>query len=133
MNVSQTLAPASKIIMTLSAYVLGISGLSLLFFPEEIMEFLTQSNQNAILLQIIGAAYFGFAMSNWTAKHSIMGGIYGRAILIGNLSHFMTGGILITKYYLKTSNTTFLIISIVYILFLITFGYLFMNNPKTVK
>ncbi|QCK17024.1 hypothetical protein DCC35_06790 [Mangrovivirga cuniculi] len=117
--------------MTLSALTLGISGISLLFFPDEIMHKLSGNNQYSIILQVIGALYFGFAMSNWTSKNSILGGIYGRAIVIGNLSHFMIGGILILKFYLKTTELIFLIASVIYFLFAISFGYLFRTHPKS--
>ncbi|NMM48544.1 hypothetical protein HH304_09050 [Flammeovirgaceae bacterium KN852] len=114
-----------------SSIVLGITGTLLIFLPEELAESLHLSPNIAIVFQVLGALYFGFAMSNWTAKHSILGGIYGRAILIGNLSHFFTGGLVILKYYSKNGSYIFLLIAMTYLLFAFLFGYLFKTHPKT--
>ena len=83
----------SRILMIASAAVMAAIGLVLSFAPEESLAFFQQPVAGAVpvLLQLTGALYLGFAFMNWTAKGSVLGGIYGRAIVIGNFLHFTMG------------------------------------------
>ncbi|MGB3868779.1 MAG: hypothetical protein WA937_04870 [Flavobacteriales bacterium] len=71
----------SRILMMASATVMSAFGLVLSFAPEEAMAYFRQPTAGAVpvLLQLTGALYLGFAFMNWTAKGSVLGGIYGRA------------------------------------------------------
>jgi len=66
----------TKLVMTLSAVLLGLAGIALTFLPAEILTSLALSPSKSLefLLQIIGALYFGFAMLNWMTKASLIGG-----------------------------------------------------------
>lgn len=44
-----------------------------------------------ILIQLYGASLLGFGFTNWHNRYSPMGGIYGRAIVTGNIIHFLSG------------------------------------------
>ena len=86
----------TKWVMTLSAFVMGVTGILLSFIPQEIITFFDSqatSKLDTIVLQVVGALYFGFAMLNWTAKSNLIGGIYGRPIAIANLSHFLVASL----------------------------------------
>ena len=84
----------TKSLMTLSAIILALIGISLIFLPGEILDYFELSVSDALLLlmQIIGSFYFAFAMLNWMSKGSIIGGIYNRPIAIANLTHFVIAG-----------------------------------------
>ncbi len=119
----------SKYLMTACAILLGITGIVLTFFPQEISIAVNSIDADPIVLQIIGALYFGFAMLNWTAKDNLIGGIYGRPIAIGNFTHFMIGAFALLKFAVRNSTTTIWILAIVYILFAVAFGYIFTHHP----
>lgn len=84
---------SSRHLMIASAALLAALGLLLSFAPEETLAYLGQPSTGAVpvLLQLAGALYLGFAVMNWTAKGSVLGGIYGRAIVLGNFLHFTMG------------------------------------------
>ncbi len=86
----------TKLIMTLSALFLALTGLTLTFLPEEIIDLAgaPSSKTFLLILQILGALYFGFALLNWMAKGSTIGGVYNRPISIANFTHFLIGGLL---------------------------------------
>lgn len=125
----------TKILMTISAIFLIISGLGLTFIPEEISEYFNLgANQSSILfLQIIGSLYLGFGMLNWMTKNNLIGGIYSRPLVIGNLTHFLVTSFSLIKIVGKYSENEFSIIlslTIIYSVLALCFGYVFMKNPK---
>ena len=76
----------TKLLMTSSALFCGIIGTpSSLFYLIEIAEYLSvEPTISAILfLQILGAIYLGFGILNWTAKGTLIGGIYNKPIALG--------------------------------------------------
>ena len=81
----------TKSLMTLSAIILALIGISLIFLPKEILDYfeLSVSDTLELLMQIIGSLYFAFAMLNWMSKGSIIGGIYNRPIAIANWTHLV--------------------------------------------
>jgi hypothetical protein len=124
----------TKLLMTVSAFTLGVAGLLLSFLPKELSNYLGLPEINAILLQILGSLYFAFAILNWTAKANLIGGIYGRPVAIGNLAHFLIGGLALARFAAKNSSLPYTwIAAIAYLLFALFFGYVFFNNPVLKK
>ena len=123
----------TKLIMTLSAIVLGALGLSLSFFPAEINAYLnTEPNTTSTLfLQLLSAVYLGFALMNWMAKGTIIGGIYNRPIAIGNFMHFMVGTLALIKIvnHIDIHQEVIICLAVVYAIFAICFVYIFRTNP----
>jgi hypothetical protein len=122
----------TKLLMTLSALAMGIAGLSFSFLPHEVLQYFGTKEMmilDPLVLQILGALYFAFAMVNWTAKANLIGGIYGRPIAIGNFCHFIIGGLALVKGYFSTHDTTVLIPALVYAAFGIWFGLVFFRHP----
>lgn len=120
----------TKLLMSSSAIVMGITGIILTFFPQEFAGFFNMADTNIILLQVLGGLYFGFAMLNWAAKANLTGGIYSRPVTIGNFSHFVIVGLALLKF--GTGNTTnkyVWIAVILYIIFAIFFGMVFFTSP----
>lgn len=121
----------TKLLMALSALILGSTGIILSFLPQESAAFLDLDSSD-IVMQLLGAAYFGFAMINWTAKANLIGGIYGRPIAIGNFTHFVVASLALIKLTLKNSGDIVLIaLSIVYTLLAISYAYVFFTHPST--
>jgi len=123
----------TKLLMTISAIVTGALGLSLSFLPHEIDRFLNaQSNaSSALYLQLLSALYLGFAIMNWMAKGSLIGGIYNRPLALGNLMHFGVGAIALFKIA-SGINQHFEIIlglTVIYTILAAGFIYVFLHNP----
>ena len=89
----------TKSLMTLSAMILAMIGISLIFLPNEILDYLELSVSETLqlLMQIIGSLYFALAILNWMSKGSLIGGIYGRPIAMANLTHFVIAGFALIK------------------------------------
>jgi hypothetical protein len=89
----------TKLILSLTAILLAAIGICLTFAPDNVITFLGINDSMVVrlLLQLLGAAYYGFAMLNWMAKGALIGGIYNRAIATANLTHFLVAGLALTK------------------------------------
>jgi hypothetical protein len=75
------------------ATVLGIAALALIFAPELVLvRFAIEPGAGALVLgQLYGAALFGLAVIAWFARTMLLGGIYGRAIVVGGFAHALVG------------------------------------------
>ena len=77
--------------MSGSAMLLLVLGLTALFFPELAAEELGFGA--SVPVQFFGGALLGFAALNWMGRSAILGGIYGRPIVVGNFGlGVMTAG-----------------------------------------
>ena len=123
----------TKLVMTLSAIIMATIGISASFIPHEILTFIgLPTNQPLpLLIQVIGAMYFAFAMLNWMSKGSIIGGIYNRPIAIANWTHFVIAGLALIKGILSNPSLSYIIwsIAIIYSTFAILFGVVAFNHP----
>ncbi|HAL82913.1 MAG TPA: hypothetical protein DCO83_12295 [Mucilaginibacter sp.] len=123
----------TKLIMTLSAIFLALIGVCLTFLPVEIagLTGIGTSKALLLLLQILGALYFSFAMLNWMAKGSIIGGIYNRPVALANFTHFFIVAIYLVKALM---NNHALPIEVwlsggVYAVFAVLFWMIFSRHP----
>ena len=120
----------TKLLMSISAIILGIVAIVLSFFPQEISNYAGFGTTDLIVLQILGALYFGFAILNWTAKANLIGGIYSRPVAIGNFAHFMIGALALVKLSFSSATLPYIwIAAIIYSIFAVLFGYIFFTNP----
>jgi len=123
----------TKLVMTSSALILGIAGITMTFAPYEIVAFITikPSKPLELVIQIIGALYFAFAMLNWMTKSSLIGGIYNRPVAVANLTHFLIVALALIKAVLATPglSAAMLATTIVYSLFAVLFGIILFRHP----
>ena len=123
----------TKSLMTLSAMILAMIGISLIFLPNEILDYLELSVSETLqlLMQIIGSFYFALAILNWMSKGSLIGGIYGRPIAMANLTHFVIAGFALIKGILANPSLSYVIwsIAIIYSIFAIFFGIAAFRHP----
>jgi len=123
----------TKLLMTSSSLFMGVIGIFFSLMPTEVVETFGQmQNQTLTLaLQLTGALYFGFAITNWMAKTVLVGGIYSRPLAIGNFSHFFIAGLALIKILFKNNTTSIYIIglTIIYVSFAILFGYVILTHP----
>jgi hypothetical protein len=117
----------TKLLMTASSLVLGLAGIFALFAPDVLLRMLSvpMAIPLSVLIQLMGALYFSIALMNWTAKDSIIGGIYARPISLGNFAHFFSGTLLLANYVVsKGFNAPILWMLVVYVIFAILFYWL---------
>ena len=117
----------TKIWLTACSLILALAGVFALFAPDILLSALGASvtAQLSVFMQLLGALYFSFALMNWTAKDSAIGGIYARPVSLGNFSHFLSGALLLTKYLLSNEfNPSLAFVWIVYATFAVFFYWL---------
>ena len=117
----------TKTLMTITSLVLALAGIIALFAPENLSALLNASTTNStfVLVQVLGAVYFSFALMNWTAKDSAIGGIYARPVSLGNFSHFFTGTLILAKHLFASEfSLPVLLITLVYAVFAVIFYWL---------
>ena len=75
------------------ATVLGIAALALIFAPELVLArfAIEPATGTLVLAQLYGAALFGLALIAWFARTMLLGGIYGRAIVVSGFAHALVG------------------------------------------
>jgi len=113
----------TKILMTSSALILGLAGVFALFAPEVLLP--AAAGATSVLVQLMGALYFSFALMNWTAKDSAIGGIYARPVSLANFSHFLSGVLLLLKYQLSNEINLFVVAAlVVYAVYAVCFYWL---------
>jgi hypothetical protein len=81
-----------------SALALAVAGMLLLFAADEILPRLVPGLQAeaAWCGQSLGAAWLGIAALNWLSKGSVLGGIYGRPVVMANaVLYFVTTMVLL--------------------------------------
>lgn len=125
----------TKLLMTASSLVLGLAGIFALFAPDILLTTLGVPIANLLdaLIQLMGALYFSMAMMNWTAKDSIIGGIYARPISLGNFAHFFSGTLLLARYVLSNGiNPPILLMLVAYAIFAALFYWLVFRHTGIV-
>lgn len=124
----------TKLIMTASALTLGAAGVSFTFIPEEILKLFQSevSRPSTLLMQMVGALYFAFAMLNWMSRTGPIGGIYNKPIAIANFAHFLIGGLALVKGIISNPGLPNFIwgITAIYIFFAIAFTLVNFRNPS---
>jgi Na+-driven multidrug efflux pump len=118
--------------MTSASIVLGVTGIALSFFPQEITTLLNAhiTTTLTVILQLLGSLYFGFAMLNWLAKDSLLGGIYNRPIVVANVTHFVIGALALLKVLSQNQEMVIWIMAIGYAFFAILFSLVMYKNPE---
>ena len=120
--------------MISSTVFLGIFGVGLTFLPNEVISSISIAPNpiSTLSFQLLGAIYLGFAMLNWMAKESVLGGIYNKPIALGNFMHFGGGALALIKIIseIQIHLEIVILLTIVYTIFAVLFGYVFRTNPK---
>jgi len=117
----------TKRLMTATSVLLAAAGGMALFVPDVVLSMLGTSVTAplSMIVQLMGGLYFGFALMNWTAKDSAIGGIYARPVSLGNYGHFFVGALLLIKAQLSSGiDLPLFLVSVVYVVFAILFYWL---------
>jgi len=127
----------TKVLMTISALTLAIAGILLTFLPDEILIYCNLGNGKPLqlILQLLGALYFGFGMLNWMTKTSLIGGIYNRPIAVANFTHFFIAVLALIKGVMANPGLpkTIWVVTCIYLIFAISFGLVLFRYPLNEK
>lgn len=123
--------------MMTSALFLFVLGVPCVFAPDVVLSSLTDRSpiglEVQLLVQLTGALYAGFGALNWMSKGSLMGGIYGRPVAIGNLLHFVAGGFALIKAAPASTSPFAWPVAIGYAVFALGFALVVFRNPLAAK
>jgi len=124
----------TKLLLAGSSILLGLAGLIALFAPQEVLAALLVpvTQPLPLVIQLLGAFYCSFALTNWIAKESTIGGIYARPTSLGNFAHFTVGTLALAKYQIADEASPLLLVVLsVYAIFAILFGWLVFVHSGT--
>lgn len=111
--------------VTAAALSLTAMGAALLFAGKEVGDAVFRRPDVEPLASLLGGALVGFGVMNWIARRSTLGGIYGRAVVIGNHWHFVVGAIVLLKDGVVAGGSVgYWILTSVYVLGAGLFSYL---------
>lgn len=122
----------TRILMSASAVFIGILGIAASFLSHEILAFVgaTVETQTVVIVQMLGALYFGFAFLNWYLRGAVIGGIYNRPLALGNMLHFTVVALTLIKPALALGNPQLWGFTLAYAGFSVWFGaVLFSRSP----
>jgi hypothetical protein len=126
----------TKVLMVSSALVMAALGVAATFLPQEIIAALGGGGGRTLplLVQVLGATYLGFAMLNWMAKESLIGGIYSRPVSMGNFLHFAVAGIALVKAVVAGERALIVLAcTAIYVVFAVAFGAVVFGRAKVAK
>ena len=85
----------SSLLSRASAGALAAGGAALLFASDALLPALAPGvpPSAAWLGQLLGAAWLGVAALNWLQRSTVLGGIYGRPIVLANLALYLVSAL----------------------------------------
>ena len=126
----------TKVLMTASSLALGLAGVAASFAPTELLRALGSPAPEPVpvLIQLLGGAYLALALANWTAKDSLIGGIYARPLSLANSVIFTTGTLALAKQQFSHGASTPLLSAFVaYAVFAVGFAWLVFGRGAACK
>lgn len=124
----------TRTLLVASTIFNGMMGLATSFLPQEVLELiaLPTSPVNVLLVQILSAFYISLAMINYLTKDAVIGGIYNRPILMGNIAYHGIASVALVKYAINqgTFSATFITLTVVYCALSLGFLRLFFIVPN---
>ena len=78
-----------------SALLLGVAGFAFVFAPRELLARLAPGTPPTAtwIGQLLGAALVGLGCLNWFNRHTLLGGIYARTVVLANTMFFVVGAL----------------------------------------
>ena len=111
----------THIVMIASSGALFLAAVACLFAPVETLSVVDLANVPAVAGQMLGALYLGFAAANWTARGSMIGGVYARPLSMANFVHFLVGAIVLAKGISAGTNAAYSAVTLCYLVFAVLF------------
>jgi len=121
----------STVVTRASALLLALAGVSLLFAPIELLARLAPGTppSAAWIAQLLGAAWLGLAAMNWTTRFTMVGGIYGRAVVTANAMTYFASAMTLLHVVRAGASTMVIVLAVVALVMAATYGYLLFRGP----
>jgi hypothetical protein len=123
-----------NLLVVTSAVVYAIPGLVFTFAPDEVLLRLGVVAGPPLLhwlLELLGGALLGMAIMNAMQRYAMVGGVYGRPLLVANLALLSIGGLSSLRLWRSTGDQRVLIAAIVSCALLAAYGRLLFKSPET--
>lgn len=122
----------SSLISRTSAAFLALMGLVLLFAPDEILPRLvpTFPATASWMGQLIAAGWLGLAVLNWVSRSALLGGIYGRPVVLANAVFYFIGATTLLKLLSAQAHLGVLwVVAAPLAIFAAVYGWLLFRGP----
>lgn len=123
---------STHVLMIAGAVVPGVPGLVATFAPEMVLRAagVQPSPMLMVLVQLLGAAWMGIAILNWMTRHGVIGGIYSRPLVVGNLLHCTAAGLALAKALPALPAPPWLWgLAVAYLALAVGFGFALLRHP----
>jgi hypothetical protein len=93
----------SSVLSHISALLLFVAGLVLLFAPDVVLPAVVPGfpAAGAWLGQLLAAAWLGVAVLTWLQRKAVLGGIYGRPTVLANLALYFISALSLLRVLLN--------------------------------
>lgn len=122
----------SSVVSRLSALILLLGGLSMLFGPDIVLPAAIPGYPvtGAWLGQALGAGWLGMAALNWLQRNAVLGGIYGRPTVMANLTlYFISALSLLNALRSHDVPSSLWLVVVVATALAVTYGALLLRGP----
>jgi hypothetical protein len=123
---------SSQLVSRISALVLLIGGVVLLFAPDAVLPRLSPGFPDSALWlgQLLGAAWLGVAALNWLGRGAMLGGIYGRPTVFANTALYFISALAILRAASRAPSATGLwALAVPAVLLALVYGWLLYRGP----
>lgn len=105
----------SSLISRVSASILLVGGLILLFVPDVVLpRFVSDFPEAGLWLgQLLGASWLAVAALNWLSRSALLGGIYSRPIVFTNATLYFVGAMVVLRAASRSPGATVLWVLVV--------------------
>ena len=121
----------SAFISRTSALWLGIAGFALLFAPDAVLPRLIAGYPSSGLWlgQLLGAAWLGLAALNWINRRLILGGVFGRPIVLANAIHYFISAMVLIRAVIRQPEAFVELAAVPAITLAVAYGALLFRGP----
>lgn len=122
----------SHSVSSASAMFLGAAGIALIFGADSIMPALVPGlpREAAWIGELLGAAWFGVAALNWFSRAMVLGGIYGRPIVLTNAGLYLISAMTLLRVVTREGAPFALWgATVPMVVFAIAYGWLMLRGP----
>lgn len=122
----------STVVTRVSAVLLALTGAALLFAPVEILGRLAMNvpADAAWLAQLLAAAWLALAVMNWLTRFTMVGGIYGRAVVSANATvYFVSAMVLLSAGRRLGFSTAIAALAVAAVAMAAVYAFLLFRGP----
>ena len=122
---------STRVLMSVTASLLGLAGVVLQFAPQELASALSMPSRGLVpvVCQLLGGSLLGLACLDWFSRGARLGGIYGRPLVLANLVHFATAGLALGRHAVDAPTPLIAGVAAVYVVLALSFARVSAAKP----